>query len=136
MCRSVRHTPAPPTFTMTSSGPWSFGSGMSSIFGSLWYACTRTAFTRAPSRTALDCRRRYGSPTRETGLTLRQFRSRTRGRRQRPEHRLVARPGVRPAGGDLRVAVRRRRDADLPVLVPLVVVEPAQQRHGVADGDH
>src|SRR3954451_17012753 len=136
MCRSVRHTPAPPTLTITSSGPWIVGSGMSSIFGSSRYACTRTAFTWTPLRTPVDCGRRYGSPTRDTGLTLRQFRSRTRGCRQWPEHRVVARPGVRPTGGDLRIAVRRRRDADAPVLVPFVVAEPAQQRHGIADGDH
>ena len=33
MCRSVRQTPAPPIFTMTSSGPLIFGSGTSSMTG-------------------------------------------------------------------------------------------------------
>src|ERR1700712_212981 len=45
MCRSVRQTPAPPILTMTSSGPWSLGSAMSSIEGSDLYWCTRPAFT-------------------------------------------------------------------------------------------
>ncbi len=36
MCRSVRHTPAPPIRTMTSSGPDSTGSGTSSTVGCLW----------------------------------------------------------------------------------------------------
>lgn len=44
MCRSVRQTPAPPIFTITSSGPCRVGSGISSIVGSEWYAWTRTAF--------------------------------------------------------------------------------------------
>ncbi len=33
MCRSVRHTPAPPILTITSSGPEIFGSGTSSTVG-------------------------------------------------------------------------------------------------------
>ena len=33
MCRSVRHTPAPPIFTITSSGPVMVGSGTSSMTG-------------------------------------------------------------------------------------------------------
>src|ERR1700753_2159765 len=44
MCRSVRQTPAPPTFTITSSGWVIFGSGMSSICGDWLNACKRTAF--------------------------------------------------------------------------------------------
>src|ERR1700712_631570 len=49
MCRSVRHTPAPPIFTITSNGPASFGSGTSSNDGSDLYSCTRTAFTAGSS---------------------------------------------------------------------------------------
>src|SRR3954454_3461042 len=44
MCRSVRHTPAPPIFTTTSNGPVALGSGTSSTTGLLWYDCNRTAF--------------------------------------------------------------------------------------------
>ena len=44
MCRSVRHTPAPPIFTMTSSGPLIVGSGTSSTTGCWWISCKRTAF--------------------------------------------------------------------------------------------
>src|SRR5689334_9872397 len=45
MCRSVRHTPAPPIFTITSSGPVIFGSGTSSMTGVSWNLWIRTAFT-------------------------------------------------------------------------------------------
>src|ERR1700704_4456638 len=45
MCRSVLQRPAPPIFTITSSGPETFGSGTSSITGRWWYSCSRTAFT-------------------------------------------------------------------------------------------
>src|SRR6516225_10887867 len=44
MCRSVRHTPAPPIFTMTSRGPAIFGSGTSSTTGVVWNLWSRTAF--------------------------------------------------------------------------------------------
>src|SRR5277367_1986470 len=48
MCRSVRHTPAPPILTITSSGPVMTGSGTSSITGAEWNLCSLTAFTRPP----------------------------------------------------------------------------------------
>src|SRR5713101_801029 len=48
MCRSVRQTPAPPIFTMTSSGPLIVGSGTSSITGWVWNLCNRTAFMGPP----------------------------------------------------------------------------------------
>src|SRR5437588_565777 len=48
MCRSVRHTPAPPIFTTTSSGPWTVGSGTSSTTGCWWYPCSLTALTSPP----------------------------------------------------------------------------------------
>src|SRR6202035_5602604 len=44
MCRSVRHTPAPPIFTITSSGPVTFGSGTSSMTGVEWNLRSLTAF--------------------------------------------------------------------------------------------
>src|SRR3954452_5450552 len=52
MCRSVRQTPAPPTFTITSRGPLIFGSGTSSITGWVWNLCNRTAFMGGPPRPA------------------------------------------------------------------------------------
>src|ERR1700760_2935727 len=45
MCRSVRHTPAPPTLTITSRGPVIVGSGTSSTVGVSWNLWIRTAFT-------------------------------------------------------------------------------------------
>ena len=48
MCRSVRHTPAPPTLTTTSSGPVTLGSATSSTVGCWLYACNRTAFIGPP----------------------------------------------------------------------------------------
>src|SRR6266436_8672486 len=48
MCRSVRQTPAPPIFTMTSSGPLIVGSGTSSMTGWVWNLCKRTAFMGPP----------------------------------------------------------------------------------------
>ena len=50
MCRSVRHTPAPPILTMTSRGPLIFGSGTSSMTGASWNLWIRTAFTECSSR--------------------------------------------------------------------------------------
>ncbi len=50
MCRSVRQTPAPPIFTITSSGPLIFGSGTSSTTGIWLNSCKRTAFIGPPPR--------------------------------------------------------------------------------------
>src|SRR5687767_3878587 len=47
MCRSVRHSPAAPTRTSTSSGSVTFGSETSSTDGRSWYLCSRTAFISA-----------------------------------------------------------------------------------------
>ena len=54
MCRSVRHTPAPPIFTITSSGRVIVGSGTSSMTGAEWNLCSRTAFTEPPSDLTLQ----------------------------------------------------------------------------------
>jgi hypothetical protein len=48
ICRSVRHSPAPPILTTTSSGPVTWGSGTSSSRGGCPYECTRIAFMDAP----------------------------------------------------------------------------------------
>src|ERR1700729_480310 len=55
MCRSVRQTPAPPIFTMTSSGPLILGSGTSSITGWVWNSCNRTAFMGPPRPAVRFC---------------------------------------------------------------------------------
>src|SRR6266508_397546 len=47
MCRSVRHSPAPPTRTITSNGSVIVGSATSSTMGRCSYLCRRTVFTRA-----------------------------------------------------------------------------------------
>ena len=49
MWMSVRQTPAPPIFTITSKGPVICGSGTSSTVGHWSYSCRRTAFMSAPS---------------------------------------------------------------------------------------
>src|SRR4051794_21987586 len=67
MCRSVRHTPAASTWTITSSGPCSVGSGTSSIDGDLPYSWTRTAFMRGPPRAAPDRRGAGLGPTERLG---------------------------------------------------------------------
>ena len=48
ICRSVRHSPAPPILTTTSSGPATWGSGTSSSCGGCPYECTRIAFMDSP----------------------------------------------------------------------------------------
>ena len=53
MCRSVRHSPAPPISTSTSSGPATSGSGTSSTTGRLSYSCSRTAFITSSLRRGL-----------------------------------------------------------------------------------
>src|SRR6266542_3245535 len=69
MCRSVRHSPAPPTRTITSHGPATVGSGTSSTTGRCSYLCNRTAFTRTrllgwpqPSPPRASDRRAAGGP--------------------------------------------------------------------------
>src|SRR5580692_7597032 len=61
MCRSVRHTPAPPIFTITSRGPAIFGSGTSSMTGASWNLWILTAFT-CSSRSRNRLRGALGGP--------------------------------------------------------------------------
>src|SRR5215208_1308029 len=61
---SVRHTPAPPILTITSWGPSTFGSSISSTVGRSLYLWSRSACIDAPPRPGL-----FGGPA----LTVRSF---------------------------------------------------------------
>src|SRR5918994_5767027 len=83
MCRSVRHSPAPPTLTITSYGPLASGSATSSTTGRSSYRCNRTAFITPPVRTRTN-----------VSVVLRQHRRQASPRRPHQGHRTL--PG---AGG-------------------------------------